>query len=222
MKIIGHRGARGLAPENTIASLQKALEYHVDELEFDLRVTADGIAVLHHDPYLKDAAGNRHTLHNCTYAELLAHKPDLVTFEKMLAIIGHTVPLYIEVKPREPVQPIITIMKAYLAKGWPLDCFMLGSFSQKTLLQLHAELPEIQKIVLEHWSGIRATHRARQVNTKRLSMNQRWLWSGFIRAMQRGGYDLTAYVLNNPTKADRWAKHGLYGVVTDRPDRFKN
>jgi glycerophosphoryl diester phosphodiesterase len=221
MKIIGHRGARGLAPENTIASLSKALEHHVDELEFDLRVTGDGIVILHHNPDLADPAGQTFKISEHDYSVLKDHKPDLATLEEVLETIGHPVPLYIEVKPGENVKPIVKIIKSYLDKGWKPKYFLLGSKRQETLLQLHAALPEIQKIVIEPWSGVRAVRRARQVGTRRLSMNQLWLWWGFIRPMARNGWQLSAYTLNNPRKAKRWAKYGLYGVVTDYPDQLE-
>lgn len=48
----GHRGARGLAPENTLAAFAKALEIGVTTLETDLAVTSDGTLVLSHDPLL--------------------------------------------------------------------------------------------------------------------------------------------------------------------------
>lgn len=220
MKIIGHRGARGLAPENTIASLRKALEHNVDELEFDLRVTKDGVVILHHDPSLLEPDGKRLKIADYTYSELLARKPDLPTFEEVLETIGHPVPLYVEVKRKEPVKPIVKIIKAYLSKGWKPEYFLLGSKSQKTLLQLNDALPEIEKIVIEPWSGVRATRRARQVKAKRLAMNELWLWSGFIKMMARGGWQLSAYPLNNVKKARRWERYGLAGVITDFPDRF--
>lgn len=45
----GHRGARGLAPENTLAAFQVALDLGVDTLECDLAITKDGVVVIHHD-----------------------------------------------------------------------------------------------------------------------------------------------------------------------------
>ena len=45
----GHRGARGLAPENTLPSFQLALDLGVDTLECDLAITRDGVVVIHHD-----------------------------------------------------------------------------------------------------------------------------------------------------------------------------
>ena len=47
--IHGHRGARGLAPENTLAGFTCALKVGVDALELDLRMSADGKIVIHHD-----------------------------------------------------------------------------------------------------------------------------------------------------------------------------
>ena len=48
----GHRGARGLAPENTLPSFQKALDIGVNTLECDMAVTKDGVVVIHHDQWL--------------------------------------------------------------------------------------------------------------------------------------------------------------------------
>lgn len=58
----GHRGARGLAPENTLPAFERALDLGVSTLELDIGVTADGVVVVAHDPYLnplttRDAAG---------------------------------------------------------------------------------------------------------------------------------------------------------------------
>jgi len=47
--VIGHRGAAGLAPENTLAAISKALDIGVDSVELDVQLSADGIAVVHHD-----------------------------------------------------------------------------------------------------------------------------------------------------------------------------
>lgn len=59
----GHRGARGLLPENTVAAFQRALQEGADTLELDVMLTADGVAVVSHDPALhpdltRDAGGH--------------------------------------------------------------------------------------------------------------------------------------------------------------------
>lgn len=48
----GHRGARGLAPENTLAAFDRAMSIGVTTLELDIGLTSDGVPVISHDPYL--------------------------------------------------------------------------------------------------------------------------------------------------------------------------
>ena len=217
MKIVGHRGARGLAPENTIASLEKALEHNVDSIEFDVRVTKDGVPVLHHNRHHKDPDGKRLKISGNTYAELKDHDKDLATFEEALRAINQKVPAYIEVKPRVKTAPVVKVIKK---AGWKDENLRLASKSQKTLKQLHEALPALRTVVIEPWSGVRATWRARQLGTNHLFMNQRWLWWGFIKQISKN-YKLGTYTLNDPKKAARWEKHGLRLVVTDYPDRFE-
>lgn len=52
IQITAHRGASGYAPENTLASVKKALEIGVDRIEIDVQQTLDGVVVLLHDKTL--------------------------------------------------------------------------------------------------------------------------------------------------------------------------
>ena len=216
MKVIGHRGARGLAPENTIAGLLKAVEHHTDEIECDARVTSDGVVILSHDTGVRDHSGRKLSVKKSTYEELKTHKPDLATLAEAIEAVANHAPLLIEVKPRVDALPVIKLVKKY-----PQNDVLLGSKKQPILRELHKALPDVPKVIIEPWSGVRGTRRAREIGTKRLSMNQLWLWGGFIRAMRRNGYELFAYTLNDPAKAKRWEKHGLHGVITDYPDLFE-
>jgi len=79
----GHRGARGLAPENTLAGFRKAIEIGVTTLETDLALTADDVLVLSHDPVLSRAltrtgdgrwlSANGAPIRSLTSAELRAY-----------------------------------------------------------------------------------------------------------------------------------------------------
>jgi glycerophosphoryl diester phosphodiesterase len=215
MKIIGHRGARGLAPENTLAAIEKGLASKADMLEVDVRVTRDGEAVLNHDKDILKVMIAEHDL-----TELRKHKKDLATLKATIELIKQRKPLMIEVKPGVSTDPVVAAIEHFLKRGWKADDFLLGSKSFKTLLALHQALPEIETVVIERWSGVRASYRARRLGTKRLAMNYHFLWWYFISGMAKSGYKLSAYTLNDPKKAKAWAKRGLYGVITDYPDRF--
>ncbi|HYD58016.1 MAG TPA: glycerophosphodiester phosphodiesterase, partial [Burkholderiales bacterium] len=76
----GHRGARGLLPENTLPAFEKALELGVTTLELDIAITRDGVLVIHHDPTLnpditRDGSGRfleerGPPIHSLTWEEL--------------------------------------------------------------------------------------------------------------------------------------------------------
>lgn len=222
MKIIGHRGAKGLAPENTLAAFAKALEHNVDEIEFDVRITKDNVPIMEHDKWLHNQAGERFRVRDCTFAELHKHKPELPTLDAAIKAVNRAVPLYIEVKPKEPTQPVIDCIAKFLEQGWKPSDFRFGSFDSKVLAELHTALPEVPLIIIGGWSGVRTAWRARRLGATRISMNQRWLWSGYVRSVSRQGYQLYTYTLDNPRKARRLAKHGLYAAVTDYPDIYES
>jgi glycerophosphoryl diester phosphodiesterase len=83
--IQGHRGSRGLAPENTLPAFEKAMRIGVDTLELDVGLTADNVLVISHDPYLnplsvRDARGQwlpgtkGPLIHSLTYAQIQTYE----------------------------------------------------------------------------------------------------------------------------------------------------
>lgn len=107
----GHRGARGLAPENTLPAFERALEIGVSTLELDIGVTADGVVVIAHDPHLNPAitrdaggqwlaAGKGPLINSLTLAQLQAYDvgrinpetPYAKTFDAQQARDGTRVP----------------------------------------------------------------------------------------------------------------------------------
>lgn len=79
----GHRGARGLAPENTIPSFRRALELGVTTLEMDVVISKDGTVVVSHEPWMNpeicslpsgdpvpESAAREHNLYRMSYAEI--------------------------------------------------------------------------------------------------------------------------------------------------------
>lgn len=239
MKIIGHRGAKGLAPENTIASFEKALQYHVDEIELDVRVSSDGQVIVNHDPFITDPSGSRINISSHGLDELRHHKPDLATLQEAIAKINRRVPVIVEVKPNVPTKPVVKIIRSFMKKGWQTKDFCLGSRSWPILKELHKQFPEVEIMVIDFWSGTRAIWRARRLGTRRLGMLDYGLWPGFIAGLKHRGYELYSAPpgvpwkerlfskfglggqTNKPSRARRWAKYGLAGVITDFPDRFK-
>jgi glycerophosphoryl diester phosphodiesterase len=220
MKIIGHRGARRLAPENTVEAILRAVEVGVDEVEIDVRVTKDGIPILIHDSKIAGSGLWPMFVHQHTFSELRQFLPQLATLDEAIVAVNRRIPLIIEVKTVRAVVVTASTLKLFLSKGWQADDFLLASFRYRVIRRLHTALPEVEKIINEHFSGIYGSFRARLVGARRIAFNRRCLWGYFIASMTRHGYHVGAFTINNPQQAERWALHGLFSVVTDYPDRF--
>lgn len=213
-KIIGHRGARGLAPENTLKAVKVALTHHVDGVEIDVRVTRDGVVVLSHDPTIDGLVISEHT-----YDSLIKQKPDLATLEEVITTVHSQCALLIEIKPSVPITPVVAIVREALATNKKIEISIL-SRSQTILEQVKSALPEVPLVVNERWSIFIALWRMRRLGTDRLQMNQLWLWRGLLWIIHLQGINMKPYTVNSPKKAARWEPY-IDGIITDYPDRFE-
>jgi glycerophosphoryl diester phosphodiesterase len=218
MIIIGHRGAGGLAPENTLAAIKQGLLHHADEIEIDIRITHDGVPILSHDSAVM-VNNTPMQISRHSFAELKKFKPDIATLSEALKVADGRARLYIEVKRGEPTIPVADAIKNYIGLTRHTPDLLLGSKSQRVLMSLHRQLPEIPTIVIEPWSGLRAVYRARQLRTRRISMRSWWLYRKFLENLAIRGYRVTPYTMNKPDKVAKW-QDCIYGVITDYPDRF--
>lgn len=224
--IVGHRGARGLAAENTILGFEKAMEYDIDMIEFDIRQTKDDVLVVIHK-HLRTPDGRSLVVRKTDYAELLRHDPDIPTAEAVITAINRRVRLMVEIKPDVDPAPVVELIKHFLQSRWQPGDFMFNSSRYSTLLYCRQEIPEVDRLIQGNWSGVRATYLARKLQTPYILLDQRYLWWGFVRAVTRRGYKLFTYTYpwfeREPYrhhKAIRWLKDGLYGIVTDYPDHY--
>lgn len=100
--IVGHRGAAGLEPANTLAAIETALEYDVDGIELDVRRTRDGTLVLFHDPVLDWATDGHGRVEERAWADLAGvefHGEPIPTLADGLDILAEAdVDVYLELK----------------------------------------------------------------------------------------------------------------------------
>lgn len=196
MELIGHRGAKGLVDENTVASLQKALECGVDMIEVDIRVH-DNQLVLSHNP----------TLNSEKYCSL----------SDALDAVNGLVPLILEIKEADVVnEQLRSLVQTYSGK------VIFSSKKFTNLYELRKLLPEAEVAITEKWSGIRAVAEAGLLHTNQLHLQHTWLWSSFVRSMKHQGFDVYAYTVNSLERAQELAEWGVKGVFTDFPDRLQS
>src|SRR6266496_1470994 len=104
MQIIGHRGAAGLAPENTLLAIQKALDAGADWIEFDVHLTRDGHLVVIHDPNILRVSGHYATIKRSDLESIrqipLRAGQIVPTFAEVVQLIGNRARINVEVKSR--------------------------------------------------------------------------------------------------------------------------
>jgi glycerophosphoryl diester phosphodiesterase len=225
--IVGHRGARASSLiENSRDSFQWAIDHRAREVETDCRMTSDRVIVQFHNESYLDADGARYLVSERTYAQIKHDLPFILTLSELIEFVDRRARLMLEIKHGVPAEPIIKTLRHYLKRGWTPYDFSFASFDYSILRDVQRALPQIDRIVLESWSGLRALWRAKQLDTTYLSMNQQYLWWGFILWAARHNHKIYTYphrrgnVKFNHEKPTRWVKHGLYGIITDRPENF--
>lgn len=220
MLVIGHRGAAGLAPENTLEALQAGLEAGADMLEFDVRLTKDKIPVLVHDFHALRTHRNASIISRHTLADLQKHsdKP-VVRLTDVLDKFFGKILLNIELKGRGTGKVVANILKKkYIKKpsGW--DNLLISSFRPAELWHIR-RASKAANIALLHSENpfiFIAYHRRLQFSA--IGFHRLYINPFAMEIAKRAEIFTYAYTINRPGSALVLAREGVDGVVTDRPD----
>lgn len=217
MKIIGHRGAAKLALENTIAGITAAKKAGVDAIEFDIRLTADGIFVLSHDQTLARVSDQQHIIKENTLAELrkiaLNNGEKIATLDDALKAAGST-PVVIEVKGTGWAERLTE----YLDTQKPIDAVVIA-FNHGELRKFVKLSPAIPTYAIERHNAFEAIQLAKQSGFTGVDFNF-WLLNPLTYWIaRRKGLKIIVYTVNI-----RWIAALLrllfpgISITTDRPD----
>ena len=134
MQIVSHRGAEGLAPENTLSAFRKGIQSGADCIEFDCRQTNDGVVVVHHDRTIDRMTSgtgpvNQHSLDEIRN-ETVGEDEVIPTLKEALSLLQrHKIRIQIEIKERGIVEKVEELVKEYNV----VDRTMLISFIPEVL-----------------------------------------------------------------------------------------
>ncbi|MBV8900136.1 MAG: glycerophosphodiester phosphodiesterase [Verrucomicrobia bacterium] len=174
--IVAHRGATGTAYENTIAAFEAAIRLGADLVECDLRRTADGCYLIHHDLTVGRAAIAR-----CTSSEVRkkgrALGYEIPTLDELLEVISGRIGLDLELK--EEGYEVATVN--YLLKRTSPDRFVITSFHPGSIKTLKACFPEVRCGILLAKPSSRSRLRTADEPSRRLT-GIRQLKADFVAA----------------------------------------
>lgn len=225
--IIGHRGACGHAPENTLASFSKALEIGVDAVELDVHLAKSGELVVIHDETVDRMADGKGFVADKTIEELKEYTLEwgekIPTLNEVFDLIDKRCIINVELKGHSTAKPVADLIRKYVVeKGWSYENFFASSFNHHELFAFHQLLPEVQTgALLEgipfHYAAfaedIGATHAVLYLHT----VNKEFVNDAHMRGLQ-----VFIYTVNDPDDMKRLLDLGVDGMITNYPDRCKN
>lgn len=218
IKVVGHRGARGLEPENTLRSFRKALDLGVDVLECDVHMTRDGRAILMHDHTLDRTTDGTGAPGDFTFADIrkldAGQGEKIPALEELLDLVQGQVELHVELKDPEALMPVLEIVNTYQARDW----VFLTSGDTDLLKRLRTVDPDIR---VEHIFGDPpedAVRRVLTVKATRTSCRFDYLTGPFVDDCHGHGLEVIAWPPNTPEELQHALEFDVDIVCSDRPD----
>jgi len=238
-KIIGHRGACGYAPENTLSSIQSAADMGCDWVELDVKLTSDDVPIIFHDDNLLRTTGHDGLVKDTPYSVIkeldagswfgdsfIGEKiPTLDEAVELIIELG--MGFNLEIKPCEnrDVETTQIILDA-MSRMWDdHEKIMISSFSL-IALETAADMLDGDWAIgylfdetPENWPEIAKLMGAKSIN---INGNRDDLKREFIEEIIDAGYDILAYTINSPLRAQELMQWGVDGVFTDEPDVIRD
>lgn len=214
MLVIGHRGAAGIAPENTLDALKAGRDAGADILEFDVRLTSDNVPVLSHDARLHGIRVSRTTL-----SDLKKHG-DVTTLQEVLETFWGKVLLNVELKPLSDVTVVYDLVKKYIKSNDDWANIVVSSFHVRLLHALRRQSPHIRLALLHSINPFSFVTFGRQLQLSAVGWHRLHVNTLAVEIAKRAGLFTYVYTVNRPQAAARLEQRGIDGIVTDYPNQL--
>lgn len=224
--IIGHRGASGYEPENTLRSFAKAIELGVDMIEFDVHVCASGELVVIHDDTVDATTNGTGSVAEKTLSELRAldagSGESIPTLREVLELVNRRVKVDIELKGLGTAVLAAQLIDEYVQhKGWTYDDFFVTSFDHDELALFCAVCPHVQASYMLHsfngdWRELLA-----QIDTAIFVTCSDEVTQEMVEFLHERGICVYVYTVNDYAELERMRQLSVDGIFSDFPDRAR-
>jgi glycerophosphoryl diester phosphodiesterase len=244
--IIGHRGASAVAPENTMAAFHKAIEVGAEGIEFDVRLSKDGVPVVIHDETLQRTAGRPERVADLSSTDL--ETTDVGSwFSRARGLetrdfAGETIPtlrrlldefsnsdalLYLELKcsPLEVRQIAVTICQM-LANNQIRDRVIIECFDLSAIAEVKRLAPELKTAALFEpkisdpvslLPGQMLIERAKAVSADQIVLHRQLVHRRTIEQARRAELKVVVWTVDDPSWLARSRKYGIDCIITNDP-----
>lgn len=246
--IIAHRGDSAFFPENTLGAFRQAIENGADGLEFDVRITKNGVPIVFHDPTLKRIAGKTSRIVNLTSDELQSidagswfnarnpQKSNSIFSNERISTLAETLEflkdyqglLYIELKCTDTEMPSLVEAVAPIVRQSKLfSNIIIKSFTLPALEQIKQLIPEIKtaalfapKITALLRRQTTLIEKALEYRADEISLHFSLASQKIVEKAKAEGLQTIIWTADHPVWITRAAEIGLKAIITNDPARL--
>ncbi|MEO8253645.1 MAG: glycerophosphodiester phosphodiesterase family protein [Flavobacterium sp.] len=222
---IGHRGAKGYEPENTLISFEKAINLGVDGIELDVHLSSDNELIVIHDETVDRTTNGKGEVNQLSLKELKALKIEITanipTLIEVLDLVNKRCFINIELKGIGTAQPVIQLISHYISeKNWNYNNFIISSFDWKMLEETYSLDSEIKIGVLTEESIDKAFAFAKKINAFAINPDYELLSKENVILMQQNGFEVYPWTVNSENAIQKIKSFNVNGIISDFPDRI--
>lgn len=240
ISITGHRGAAGLAPENTLISIKKALELGVARIEVDVRQTKDKVIVCMHDKIVDRTTNGKGAINKLRYSELTKLDAGIKfskqfegervpTLEEVMQLIKGKSKLIIGIEGGDELYPgiekqVVHLINKHNAKDWAI----VHSFNDSVLVRLHTidENIVLHKLLIADFplfyliydDSFRVTNLEFYDFVDEFSCYYPFTTKRLIKKIHGLGKKINVWTVNDSITLNRLINLGVDGIITDYPN----
>lgn len=227
--IYGHRGAKGEAPENTLASFRHCLEQGVHRCELDLHLSRDGQLMVIHDPTLKRTTGRRGKVVEHDAAELVGFDAraggpgwpqpcPIPSLEELFeACPFEHWQLEVKSASRERAARTVKAIDELTRRFGLQDKVTVTSSSRAVLRALLAHAPQLSRGLVAEYAWLDPLKVARHYGCQLLALNWTLCTPERLLRAQRQGLHVSVWTVNEASLMRRLADFGVDSLITDFP-----
>jgi len=219
---IGHRGAMGHEPENTLRSIRKALKLGAPFVEIDVYWVDDHLMVIHDDRLERTTNGSGEVMQQ-TFSYLRSldagYGERIPTLHEVVTLIKGKAGVNIELKGPGTAEPVEKFIRECVEAGWDKRTFLASSFDHQELFNLRALDPDIQLGVISRFATTAELDLAESLHAASINPYYETVSPQFVRDAHALGIRVYPFTVNEPDAIVRMYETGVDGVFTNYPER---
>jgi glycerophosphoryl diester phosphodiesterase len=222
---IGHRGANGYEPENTLISFQKAIEMGADAIELDVHLSSDGHLIVIHDETIDRTTNGKGAVNQLTLQQLksvrINEKHEIPTLKEVFDLVDKHCFINIELKNQDTAEQVVQLIERYISeKNWNHTHFLVSSFDWNALQQVRFLNEDIRIGVLTETDMDLAISFARFIKAEALHPDFQLLTNEYTTKIQEKGIRVFPWTVNKKEDIQKIKSFKVDGIITDFLDRI--